>query len=75
MIHYRETWYLDAWDELRDALRTFSIDRIRKTSVLEEVAPDLPGDLLNEHFATAYGIFGGEADQVAVLKFTTERSR
>ena len=28
ITHYREAWYLDAWDEKRDALRSFSIDRI-----------------------------------------------
>lgn len=75
VIHYRETWYLDAWDERRDALRIFSIDRIRRASVLNEVAFDVPEAELNEHFATAYGIFGGKADKVAVLRFTAERAR
>lgn len=75
VIHYRETWYLDAWDEKRDALRTFSIDRIRRASVLQEAAFDVSETQLNEHFATAYGIFGGKADKVAVLRFTAERAR
>ncbi len=30
---------------------------------------------LNEHFATAYGIFAGMPKQVAVLRFTAERAR
>jgi proteasome accessory factor C len=75
VIHYRETWYLDAWDESRSALRTFSIDRIRRATVLEEVASDVPEAELNEHFVTAYGIFGGKADKIAVLRFTAERAR
>src|SRR6185437_12948690 len=75
VIHYRETWYLDAWDEKRDALRTFSIDRIRRASVLQEPVFDISETDLNEHFATAYGIFGGKADKVAVLRFTAERAR
>src|SRR6185437_3709938 len=75
VIHYREIWYLDAWDEKRDALRTFSIDRIRRASVLEGAAFDVPEAELDEHFATAYGIFGGKADKVAVLRFTAERAR
>lgn len=25
ITHYRETWYLDAWDEERNALRTFTL--------------------------------------------------
>lgn len=28
LVYYRDQWYLDCWDEGKDALRTFSIDRI-----------------------------------------------
>src|SRR5690606_24564471 len=69
IVHYRETWYLDALDEDKDALRSFSIDRIRRAAVLDEAAVDLPEGDLDEHYASAYGIFGGKADQVAVLLF------
>lgn len=75
VVHYRDTWYLDAWDEVRNALRSFSIDRIRHASMLEEVAVDVPESELDGHFATSYGIFGGKADKVAVLRFTPERAR
>src|SRR5215207_6098024 len=36
IVHYREGWFLDAWDDDKDALRSFSIDRIRRATVLEE---------------------------------------
>ncbi len=36
----------------------------------EETAFDVPESELDAHFATAYGIFGGKADKVAVLRFT-----
>lgn len=75
IVHYREAWYLDAWDEGKDALRSFSIDRIRRATVLGERALDVPEDALDEHYSTAYGIFGGKADKVAVLRFTPERAR
>ena len=75
ITHYREAWYLDAWDEKRDALRSFSIDRIVKASVLEERAVDVPEAQLDEHYASAYGIFGGKADKVAVLRFTPESAK
>lgn len=75
IVHYREAWYLDAWDEGKDALRSFSIDRIRRATVVEERALDVPEAELDEHYATAYGIFGGKADKVAVLRFTPERAR
>jgi predicted DNA-binding transcriptional regulator YafY len=75
VVHYREAWYLDAWDESRDALRSFSIDRILRARVLDEPAFDVPEAELDEHYASAYGIFGGKADKVAVLRFTPERAR
>ncbi|HEX2083888.1 MAG TPA: WYL domain-containing protein, partial [Xanthomonadaceae bacterium] len=28
VTHYRDNWYLDAWDHDREALRSFSVDRI-----------------------------------------------
>ena len=75
IVHYREAWYLDAWDEGKDALRSFSIDRIRRATVLDERALDMAEAALDEHYSTAYGIFGGKADKVAVLRFTPERAR
>ena len=75
LTHYREAWYLDAWDEESNELRTFSLDRVRRAKVLEDVALDLPDADLDGHYASAYGIFGGKADKVAVLRFSAERSR
>ena len=75
IVHYREAWYLDAWDEGKDALRSFSIDRIRRATVLDERALDVPEAELDDHYSTAYGIFGGKADKVAILRFTPERAR
>lgn len=75
IAHYRETWYLDAWDEGRDALRSFSVDRIVRSMMLDESALDVSEEELDAHFATAYGIFGGKADKTATLRFTPERAR
>jgi predicted DNA-binding transcriptional regulator YafY len=75
ITHYRETWYLDAWDEDRKALRSFSIDRILRATVLGKPATDVPESQLEDHYASAYGIFGGKADKLAVLRFTAEGAR
>jgi proteasome accessory factor C len=75
IVHYREGWYLDAWDDDKDALRSFAIDRVRRATALETAALDVPEEQLDEHYASAYGIFGGKADKVAVLRFTPERAR
>jgi predicted DNA-binding transcriptional regulator YafY len=75
LTHYRESWYLDAWDDKRDALRTFAVDRIRRPTILDEAAADIAESELDAHYASAYGIFGGIADKTAVLLFSKERSR
>lgn len=75
LTHYRESWYLDAWDEGRDALRSFSIDRITRPTVLEQPALDVPDAELDTHYASAYGIFGGKADKTAILRFSAQRAR
>jgi proteasome accessory factor C len=75
IVHYREAWYLDAWDDKRNALRSFSVDRIRRATVLPETTRDVAESELDEHYASAYGIFGGKADKVAVLRFTQESAR
>jgi proteasome accessory factor C len=75
LTHYREAWYLDAWDEESNELRTFSIDRIRRPAMQKEAALDLTDAELDAHFASAFGIFGGKADKEAVLVFSVERAR
>jgi predicted DNA-binding transcriptional regulator YafY len=75
ITHYRETWYLDAWDEERNALRIFSIDRIARAAVLDTTAFDVAEAELENHYASAYGIFGGKADKTAILRFTRDAAR
>lgn len=75
VVHYREAWYLDAWDPSKEELRIFSIDRISEPTILAEAARDIPDETLDRHYASAFGIFGGAADSVAVLHFSAERAR
>jgi proteasome accessory factor C len=75
VTHYRESWYVDAWDEGKQEFRSFAIDRIEKAEVLSQRARDFSEAELDAHFASAYGIFSGKADKVAVLRFTAERAR
>lgn len=73
--HYRDNWYLDAWCHEKQALRTFSIDRIRKPSLDKAAATQLPDEQLDRELADAYGIFSGPATKTAVLEFTPHRAR
>ena len=75
LTHYRDNWYLDAWDHLRKGLRSFSVDRIRHAAELDDTAQDIAESELEDHYASAYGIFAGRANKTAVLRFSSERAR
>ncbi|OGT22413.1 MAG: hypothetical protein A2V90_03295 [Gammaproteobacteria bacterium RBG_16_57_12] len=75
LVHYRDNWYLDAWCHLRGSLRTFSLDSIQHAERLDQPTHDIPEDELDQYFSSAYGIFSGHADHMAILRFTPERAR
>ncbi len=75
LVHYRDNWYVDAWCHLRNDLRSFSVDAIQRVKVLREKARNVASAKLDEHFASAYGIFGGQATAWAILRFSPERAR
>ncbi len=75
LIHYRDNWYLDAWCHRRDALRSFSIDRIRHCRILVNYSKEIGQRELDNHFASAYGIFAGEPKHTAVLRFSARAAR
>ena len=75
LIHYRDNWYLDAWDHAKKALRSFSVDRILEIQILKKPPKEIPDAKLDAYFATAYGIFSGKPKRKAVLRFTPERAR
>ena len=75
LIYYRDNWYLDAYCHMRKALRSFSVDGIKKANLVNQKADEIPEKTLNEHFGESYGIFSGKATQKAKLKFTPARAR
>ena len=69
LVHYRDNWYLDAWCHLREQLRTFAIDRIESSRLVNSNAIYVDETTLNDHYKSSYGIFSGTATNKAVLKF------
>src|SRR5512135_2356218 len=43
LVHYRQNWYLDAWDHLRNDLRTFALDAIRGVEMVAGKVKEVPG--------------------------------
>ena len=75
LIHYRDNWYLDTWDHCKRALRTFAVDSIRRATLLDAKARNIPEKTLDAELGSGYGIFAGRKTQTAVLRFTPERAR
>jgi len=75
LTHYRDNWYLDAWDHDREALRSFSVDRIQHARVQEDSARDIPDSELDQHLASSYGIFSGTPKGTATIVFSPKAAR
>ncbi|MFZ4534902.1 helix-turn-helix transcriptional regulator [Propionivibrio sp.] len=75
LVHYRNNWYLDAWCHVRNDLRAFAVDSIRRAEILEKPAKNVSEKRLNEVLGAGYGIFAGENVRWATLRFSPERSR
>lgn len=75
LTHYRDNWFVDGWCHQRDALRTFSIDRISHAQILDDAAIDVAEQQLDETLGSGYGIFSGVAHSVAVIKVSQQRAR
>ena len=75
ITHYRDNWYLDAWDHEREGLRSFSVDRVAQARCLEEAAIDVDEGELDRHLGGSYGIFSGEPKGVATILFSAKAAR
>lgn len=75
LIYYRDNWYIDAWCHSKNGLRTFALEKIVSATRTDKAASVNDRQQLDEHFTSAYGIFGGPARHLARLKFTPERAR
>ena len=75
LVHYRENWYLDAWCHLRDGLRTFALESIKDSVLIDEEAKDVNDSILENELGSGYGIFTGSSTQLAELKFNNKTAR
>ncbi len=75
ITHYRDNWYLDAWDQDREALRSFSVDRMSTARMLDATARDINESELNDHLSGSYGIFSGAPKGWATIVFSAKSAR
>jgi predicted DNA-binding transcriptional regulator YafY len=75
LLHYRNTWYLDAWCHASEGLRRFALDAVRSAKVLDEPARELPMAEVEKALDQGYGIFGGAQLRWATLHFSAEAAQ
>ncbi len=75
LVYYRDQWYVDCWDEDGQSLRTFALDRMTATEILDSPCREVSTEELIETFGSGYGLFSGPARHRARLRFTPERTR
>jgi predicted DNA-binding transcriptional regulator YafY len=69
LVHYRSTWYLDAWCHQAKALRRFALDAIEQAQRLEQRAKAVALKTVEAELDGGYGISGGKALHWAMLVF------
>jgi predicted DNA-binding transcriptional regulator YafY len=74
-VHYRNTWYLDAWCHRSDALRRFALDAIESAGLVEAAALERPLATVEAEMDAGYGIDAGGRRQWATLHFDATAAR
>ncbi len=75
LVHYRNTWYLDAWCHRAGALRRFALDAIEQATVLETAARNVAMKRVQAEMDAGYGIYAGGTQRWAVLRFNPQAAR
>jgi predicted DNA-binding transcriptional regulator YafY len=75
LVHYRSTWYLDAWCHKRDKLQRFALDAVESADVLDQKAKDVAIKTVEAELDGGYGIFAGSKPQWATLVFSASAAQ
>ena len=72
LVHYRGTWYLDAWCHRKEQLLRFALDAVDAAQALDLRARDIAIKTVETELDAGYGIFAGRRAQWAHLRFAPE---
>lgn len=75
LVHYRNTWYLDAWCHQSEGLRRFALDAVEAAEATQEKARAVAVKQLESELDQGYGIFAGATTQWAQLVFSAEAAQ
>jgi len=72
LVHYRGTWYLDAWCHRRKQLLLFALDAVETAQSLDVKAREIAIRAVESELDAGYGIFAGRKAHWAHLRFSPE---
>lgn len=72
LVHYRNTWYLDAWCHTRERLLRFALDAVQQARVRDARAKDVAMKQVEAEMDAGYGIYAGATRQWATLHFSAQ---
>ncbi|MBL8333578.1 MAG: WYL domain-containing protein [Rubrivivax sp.] len=75
LVHYRGTWYLDAWCHTRERLLRFALDAIEAAELLEQRALEIPPAQVQAEMDAGYGIYAGGERRWARLRFQPQAAQ
>ena len=69
LVHYRGTWYVDAWCHGRERLLRFALDAVQRAELLDDAAKVMALDAVEAEMDRGYGIYAGAEPHWATLRF------
>jgi predicted DNA-binding transcriptional regulator YafY len=75
LVHYRNTWYLDAWCHRAADLRRFALDAMQDAQVLPLPCKSVALRTVQERMDAGYGIYAGAKPQWALLLFNPKAAQ
>ena len=72
LVHYKNTWYLDAWCHARERLLRFALDAFESAQALESKAREVPIKQVQAEMDAGYGIYAGARRRWATLVFQAQ---
>jgi predicted DNA-binding transcriptional regulator YafY len=75
LVHYRATWYLDAWCHSRERLLRFALDAVEHAAALDTKARDVPLKQVQAEMDQGYGIYAGASPSWVTLAFNPQAAQ
>jgi predicted DNA-binding transcriptional regulator YafY len=75
LVHYRTTWYVDAWCHTREKMLRFALDAIEAASLTGARAKEVPMRQVESEMDAGYGIYAGAKRQWATLRISAQAAQ